>query len=325
MSPHYSIAIQIVTYNNQHTIDVCLKSLEKQTFRDYVVCFIDNNSQDKTVSVAKKHAVNILIQNKVNIGYAAGHNQAVRMTKSNYVLTLNPDVVLDKDFLKNMVEAMDTAGDTIGSASGLLLRINTIHEKSGIVDSAGLFMRKNRRQGLRYEGTSSTLVQKGTEQIFGPDGAAAFYRRKMLEDIKIGNQYFDEDFFMHKEDVDICWRAQLRGWKSLFVPSAACYHIRSFRSDKRQQMQPFLKTCAVRNRYYLIIKNDKITHILKDFFPIAFYDLGIFFYLLLFERSSLVAYIDVVKNFKTMMEKRKIIQSRAIASYNDIARWFTQS
>ena len=322
MQTYHSIAVHIVTHNNQETIGACLLSLEKQSHRDYTICLIDNNSQDKTVVIAKKYKVDIVKPNTVNVGYAAGHNQAIRMTKSNYVLTLNPDVVLNDNFLKNMKQAFDRADDFIGSASGLLLRINMICEKSDIVDSAGLYMQKNRRQGLRYEGTSLHFLPKGTEQIFGPDGAAAFYRRRMLEDIKIGDQYFDNDFFMHKEDVDVCWRAQLRGWKSLFIPSAVCYHIRSFRPGKRQNMQPFLKMCAVRNRYYLLIKNEKMSHILHNFFPIILYDLGIFFYLLLFEWSSLGAYRGVVKNLKTMMEKRKFIQSRAIASQQDIAQWF---
>lgn len=299
-----SVSIHIVTYNNEKLIKKCIRCLLLQTYKNFSILVIDNASLDQTVEICRKLPIQ-LVTNRKNIGYAAAHNQGVRLTKSKYILTLNADVFLQKDFLKFMVFSLEKEM-RVGSAAGFLLRINGLQETPSCIDGTGLFMRKNRRQGLLHEGEQIHTLEK--RYILGPDGAAAFYRRKMLEDIAIQKEIFDEDFFMHKEDVDIVWRAQRAGWKSLFVPDAIAWHIRTFRSGQRKNIPTSLRSMALRNRYLLLIKNDTGPYFLRDIVSILFYEVQIFFYVLFFERDSFQAYREAFSLMNTMKKKRTYIQ-----------------
>ena len=159
-------------------------------------------------------------------------------------------------------------------------------------------------------------------RIFGPDGAAAVYRRAMLEDISIGGEVFDEDFFMHKEDIDICWRAQLRGWESAYVPKAVAHHIRHFRPGKRQDVPPTMRSDALRNRYLMMIKNEIPRHLLRDLPRVLIYDLGTFSYVMLNERGSLGAYRSAWRLRRRMLEKRRLIQARKMVPWQYMRQWF---
>lgn len=312
------VAVQLVTYNNEQTLEVCLASLRRQRYTRYELIVVDNNSTDATRAILTKHRIQY-IANNANIGYAAGHNIALGLSQSEYVLTLNPDVALGPAFLETLVARMRGA-KALGSASGLLYRVNTMHERSQVVDSAGLFITPDRRQRLRLSATSPLTVRE--QKVFGPDGAAAFYRRAMLEDINFGNGVFDEDFFMHKEDVDICWRAKLRGWESVVVPEATAYHIRTFRAGHRKNIDRRMRMLAVRNRYYLMIKNELLPLFVRDCFWIIAYDIGIFLYVLFFERSSLPAYTMVIRALPSLLMKRSLIQKNRRAGSKEMAQWF---
>jgi len=161
-----------------------------------------------------------------------------------------------------------------------------------------------------------------SQPIFGPDGAAAFYRRAMLEDIRLMGEVFDTDFFMQKEDIDVCWRAQLRGWGSLYVPDALAYHIRAFRPGLRERVPAEMRFLGIRNRYLLMMKNEILAHFLRDLPAIAVYDLAIIAYLLFRERQSLSAFRSVGRLAGRMMQKRRMIQASKRVGWRDMARWF---
>jgi len=297
------VAVTIVTYNSALVIGRCLHNLQKQTYRNFSICVVDNASTDRTVSIVRQYAAQCLI-NKTNMGYAVGHNLAIAHTKSRYVLTLNPDVFLHPLFIDSMVRVMD-ALPLVGSASGLLLRINSARDKqSFVVDSAGLYMKSNGRQGLRFENMNSNLLPPILAPIFGPDGAAAFYRRTMLKHIAIAGEIFDEDFFMHKEDVDIAWRAKRAGWMSVFNPHAQALHIRTFRPGKRDQVSGDVKMFGLRNRYLLLLKNGSFLEYISKFIPIFIYDIGVFIYVLVKEHTSLPAYASAIRLTRKILQKR---------------------
>lgn len=315
------IFIHLVTHNDEKSIFFCLKSLQKQTFKDFKVLIIDNNSCDKTLKIIEKFNFPI-IRNTENIGYPAAQNEALKNTKSRFVLTLNADVILEKNFLYYLVKNFNYQSEKIGMASGKILRIDFVGQKPTKIDDCGLFMRKNRTQGLVYENELVSFPSSKKILIFGPDGAAAFYKKELLEDIKINGEYFDNDFFMFKDDIDVAWRAQLRDWQGVFIPQAIAYHIRTFRPKQRKKVSTTFKWVSVRNRYYLMIKNDNFFYFLKDFFRILTYDFGILGYILLFEQKSLVAYFSLLINFKKMLKKRQMIQEKIKASPKTVRKWF---
>lgn len=315
-----SISVHIVTHNSAATIDTCLDSLSAQHGVDFSLLVIDNASADGTAARVRGHGIPLIINDR-NVGYAAAHNQAIDCTQSDYILTLNPDVWLHPDYLKTMLAALED-DLSIGSAAGCLLRVERLGEEPQAIDSVGLYMRRNRRQGLRGEGQPISARPAHPEPIFGPDGAAAFYRRAMLEDVRIAGEVFDPDFFMHKEDVDICWRAQLRGWASVYVPGAVAHHVRGFRPGQRGRVSSEMRCYGMRNRYLLMLKNEQFPHFLRDVWLIALYDLGIFGYVLLRERATLRAYRSVLALSRRMLRKRRLIQRGRRVGWREISRWF---
>lgn len=327
-SHNNKVNIQIVTFNDEKIIENCLKAVFAQTYKNFSVTCVDNFSKDNTLKILEQWPVKI-IKNKKNRGFAIAHNQALKVTNGEFVLLLNPDVSIKPNFLEEMMAVFtDKNNDNVGSASGCLLRINKLGERSKIIDGCGLFMNRNRRQNLIAEGMSLEKFEKniGNEPfyIFGPDGAAPFFRRKMLEDIKINKEYFDEDFYINKEDVDLCWRSQIYGWQSLAIPRAKAFHIRTFRAgrENRRRVPLFIRRAAVRNRYLLLLKNEQLIHFLRDLFFILIYEIKIFIYLLLFEPSSLIAYLDVIRFFKKTLKKRRIIQPKRKTSWQRLDIWF---
>lgn len=314
------VSVHIVTYNSTQTIATCLQSLHAQIDADFDVHIIDNGSKDGTVQQILALGFDVIC-NPVNRGYAAAHNQLLERTSSTYVLTLNPDVQLAPNYIAALTDTLDHDA-CLGSASGCLLRVDRLSDEPMYIDSAGLLMHRSRHQGLRAE--KIPLSKRPTQPIpiFGPDGAAAFYRRAMLEDIRLFGEVFDTDFFLQKEDIDICWRAQLRGWQSVYVPAAIAKHIRTFRPGQRERVSPDLRFYGIRNRYLLIMKNDIAAHFWRDLWAIALYDLLIVGYVLLRERSSSHAFLSAFSLIKMMMKKRRAIQSRRRVDWHDMQRWF---
>lgn len=314
------ISVHIVTYQSASTIETCLEALLRQQDADFAVCVIDNASRDDTVARVRRFDVPLRV-NTHNSGYAAAHNQAIDQTSSDYVLTLNPDVQLQPGFLAAVIGAMDTQPQA-GSAAACLLRVDQLGQPPQVMDGSGLYMRRSRRQGLRNEGIAIDQRPRQHLPIFGPDGAAAVYRRAMLDDIRIDGEVFDHDFFMHKEDVDVCWRAQLRGWEAVYVPGAVAHHVRAFRPGQRDRVSPEMRFLGLRNRYLLMLKNEHPAHFLRDLPWIAAYDLGILGYVLLRERGSLAAYRSLFGLRRQMLAKRRSIQGGRKADWRTIAARF---
>lgn len=302
------VTVQTVTYNHEMTIRACIESVLAQTYQPIEIIAIDNASTDNTHLILQSLDLHY-VANSQNIGYAAAHNQALALANGHYILTLNPDAILEANFVAQMVGYLEEHPQ-VGSASGLLLRVEELNEKPYIVDGAGLYIQRSRRQRLRYENMPYEAVPATITPIFGPDGAAAFYRRSMLDDIAIEGQYFDEDFFMHKEDVDLCWRAQLYGWSSVCIPQAIAHHVRGFRPGQRLGVGQAMRFWSVRNRYLKLIKNECWAHFWRDLPFILAYDVAILAYLLLFERASLKAYASMWQMRKKMLAKRRIIRQK---------------
>ncbi|MDZ4765862.1 MAG: glycosyltransferase family 2 protein [Chloroflexota bacterium] len=333
-----TVSVHIVTYNSAATFDACLSAALSQKGVDFGIHVWDNASTDATLEIAARHGVAVTASRQ-NIGYAAAHNCLIDSTQSDYVLTLNPDARLLPGFLLAMAERLDE-GARIGSAAGSLLRVEALGDNATSIDSTGLIMQRNRRQGLANEGQSVDLLSKLSNdgfarEIFGVDGACAFYRRAMLEDIRIPHpapaavrggeqrgEIFDEDFFMHKEDVDVAWRARLRGWAAVYLPRAVAHHVRAFRPGQRARVSAYMRFLGTRNRYWLMLKNEIEAGFWHDLPMIAAYDAGIVAYLLAREWRSLPALTAAWRGRARMLEKRRLIQAARRVEWAEMRRWF---
>ena len=290
------VSIIIVTHNSFSTIRPCLDSIKSQSYKDLEIILIDNNSKDGMGDFLKSHYTEIrLIENEENLGFAKANNQGIFLSKAKYVLTLNPDAVLDKDFIFTIMEFIKKENNSqIGMISGKLLRMQ------GILDSTGLVLTRFRRFFDRGSGEIDNGKYNRTERVFGPCAAAAFYKRDMIEDIKINDECFDEDFFCFAEDVDLAWRANKRGWICCYVPEARCFHFRTSRGYKKSLIQYY----SFRNRYFMNVKNDRFNIFTVP--SILFYDIPRFLFMLFTNHLSFRAVKEIIYYTPKMLGKRKI-------------------
>ncbi|MEC1744268.1 glycosyltransferase family 2 protein [Schinkia azotoformans] len=315
------IAVQIVTYNSESEIVPCLKSIKEQSYPISDILVVDNQSMDGTVDCLKTspyYQDMTLVENKVNNGFAGGHNQAFQLSDSDYVLVLNPDVQLHPDYVYHLVQELEQ-NLQVGAATGKLYR----EQEHQVLDSSGLIIKKNHRAFDRGAGETDNGQYDRVEDIFGVSGAAAMYRREMIADVSIDGEFFDETFFAYKEDVDVAWRAQLFGWKAMFVPEAVAHHKRGWQGEKkRTQISLKVRKYSYINRYYTMLKNDSFFYLLLHLPIILFYEVLSLGYATLKEREILSSWKDFRKNFYGMMNKRKIVKNKRKVPYREVYRYF---
>jgi GT2 family glycosyltransferase len=316
------LTISIVTWNSEKTIIHCVESVLNQSFRDFTLYLVDNNSGDNTVALLETLSDSRikLFRQKENTGFCGGHNFAIRHSSSEFVLLVNPDVIMNKDYVEKALQRMET-DKHIGTVCGLLLQQPYDHPEC-VIDSAGLELKRSGIMRMRYHAMKPGDVRLEPEKVFGADGALPMYRRAMIDDISYQGQFFDEMFFAHKEDWDVSWRGHLYGWTTFFDPSCVAIHPRHFKPESikvRNNIAPQIKVHSVKNQLILLLKNERLSSFLLNGIFILPRQLMIFFFILFAERSSLKAYTFVLNHYKEIMQKREVIQSKKVAHDNSVA------
>ncbi len=319
-----SVAVSIVSFNGKPFLRRCLDGVLSQTYRPIEVSVLDNASEDGSAEFVASNFPSVeLTRSRVNLGFGGGHNVIIRRTQSPFVLVLNQDAFLSPTFIEELIAEVKQRPE-VGIAGGKLYSLRNGGAYGGdVIDMTWLDLEKKRRQVCYAHGLPDEDKSHAPTFAFAMDGAAMLLRRSMLADIKIDQQYFDEDFFAGKEDLDISWRAQLFGWKCLYVPSAVGHHLRTFTpQDKRPNIPDALRAGSIRNRYLLMIKNDSFRHIVKHLLHIATYEAKIMAYVLLYERSSLKGYAQALRLLPRTLRKRRLIMDRRKVDDAYIMSWF---
>jgi len=309
------VSVCIVTYNSAQDIEDCLHAVQRQSFPLASIVVVDNASTDGTREVLARCGDGIrLILNERNNGFAGGQNQAIAASApSDYVLVLNPDVSLDPDYIAEIVAFMER-DPRIGSATGMLVRA----DRPDTMDSAGLVLRQDRNAADLAAG-EPTANWTSPREIFGVSGAAAVYRRAMIEDVADGGQFFDEDFFAYKEDVDVAWRARHLGWTAVYVPSARAVHRRGWKPGGRRSVPIFVRRHSYQNRFFTLIKNEPAGPHLFLLLPrLLLIEAAKLCYILLFEPGLLACWPRILKLLPAMLGKRRRLLKRAVSKRGGI-------
>jgi len=320
------VSINILNINEKHYLGRCLEGVLVQTYSPLEITVLDNGSTDGSAEFVRQHFPTVrLVENGRNLGYCAAHNKAIALTKGELVMPLNADCFLTPTFVAEMVAAIE-ADEKIGAEQGKLLLVRpevaTGRPPEALIDTTGIIITKSRRNFDRGQGQRDNGPFSQPGEVFGASGAAPLYKRAMLEDIKIGAEYFDESFFLYREEVDLAWRARLRGWRCVYVPSAVAYHARRFSPATRRQQPRWLRRLSYRNRYLMLIKNDTWPNILRHLPHILAFEAAMLAYVFVREPHLLGALPDLLRLLPQAWRKRAIIQRRALAKPGEIARWF---
>lgn len=239
-----SVAVIIPNYNGKKYLNDCLKSLEKQTYRDFSVIVVDNGSEDGSLEYLKNNFPSVrVISLGSNTGFANAVNEGIRASDSKYVFLLNNDTVCDEGAIESLVKVLDSK-PKVFSAQAKMLRMKEPH----LVDDAGDYYCALGWTVVPSKDKESELFSK-RKQITSACAGAAVYRREVFD--KIG--MFDEAHFCYLEDVDVGYRARLFGYDNVMEPSAVVYHVGSGSSGSRYNT--FKVELTASNNLYFIYKN----------------------------------------------------------------------
>jgi GT2 family glycosyltransferase len=319
------VSVTLVTYNSGRFIKRCLESVLEQKYAHLEVIVIDNASTDGTVDLLEQFQDTCRIHhNTENTGFAAAQNQAIALSSGEWVLALNPDMLLLPDFIQELVVA-GHLDQKIGTVCGKLLTIQATFDlpEKQLIDSTGIYFTPM----LRHLDRGSQQVDNGHylnfEYVFGATAAAALYRREMIDDISIQGEFFDPDFFVYREDADVAWRAQLLGWRCIYTPVARGYHVRKVLPGNRHALPPEINMHSVKNRFLMRIKNMTPDLYRRNWLSITGRDLVVIGACLVREHTSLQAFAYLFRNWRRVLAKRREIMKRRRVKDDYIASWFS--
>ncbi|MFU7515535.1 glycosyltransferase family 2 protein [Clostridium sp. HCS.1] len=315
------ISLVIINYNNKSYLRRCLNSILNQTYKNLEIIFIDNESKDGSYDFMQEEYSNeniILISNSINNGYSGAANQGIKLSKGKYVMILNPDIIMEEDFIEKMYGFIES-DERIGALSGKLLKYDFKNDKKlNYIDSTGIIMFKSTRCVDRGQNEEDLGQYDKIEQVFGVCGAAPMYRRSALEKVKIFDEYFDEDFFAYKEDIDLSWRLNLAGYKNMYYPKAIAYHGRGLGSSNggilnfirnRKSQSEFLRGISNRNHIMMLWKNNVNDFLNKYKLYILKRQILLIVYMLIYERFNIKYYIQARKlKFKIIRKREEFIR-----------------
>ena len=294
-----------------------------QVYRPIDIIVIDNASIDGSVEWIRANYPGVLLKcYKENRGFSAALNEGIRTTDAPFILSINPDVILQPDCIMQMVKVM-LEEPKVGIVSPKLFRF----DNNQLLDSTGLFINRRRCPYDRGQGEIDRGQYNKYKYVFGSCGALALYRREMLEDLAFKDEYFDEDFFAYYEDADLAWRAQLCGWQAIFEPQAVASHVRGWGDTLRKQGKKDAQgpRLALRNRYLMSLKNDRLSNFVVDFPLILAAELPRLLFAAIHMPSVLLGIFDFFILLNTMVQKRRSLWQKPGVKESNLRPWFVES
>jgi len=318
--------VLIVTRNSAETLSACLDAVLHLKPQPSDILVLDNASIDLSGDIARKAGVRLECL-KSNTGFTGGMNTGLGLLKSPWVLSLNPDCAPASDFVDILFRSMARTGkmDEISSATGLLMRASGPSlEATALVDSAGMVVTPSGRHDDRCSGQRLTDIKLRPAWVFGGTGAATLYRRRALEDIAYEDgAVFAPSFFAYREDAELAWRLQWRGWRCLFENTAVAAHRRALRPElQRRSIPPEINRYSVRNRFLMRIHCADFSWHFRCFPDWFLRDLIVLGACLSLETSSLPGILDLAGLRSDAMRRRRWVLSRRKISSRQMTRWF---
>ncbi len=237
-------SVVIPTWNGAHHLRTCLHSLEAQSERSFETILVDGGSTDGTCELLESEFPDIArsaIWLPFNRGFAAAVNAGIRSSTANNIVLLNNDTEAEPDWLAELLKAFD-ADERIGLVTSKVM----LFDNRAALHTTGDQVLKNGNASNRGAWEVDLGQYDALTDVFGASGAAMAARRALFEDIGL----FEEAFESYMEDVDLAWRARLRGWRCVYVPRAVVYHRLSATGGGS-----YASYRVARNRIWVIARN----------------------------------------------------------------------
>lgn len=299
------VTVIIPNYNGLAFMEPCFATLKSQTYKEFTVLVVDNGSTDGSVEWLRQQGINSIFL-KENIGFSGAVNLGIRKADTPYVILLNNDIKADKDYVGEMVKAMDLSPKIFSISSKM---IQMYHPE--LMDDAGDMYSVMGWAYQRGVGHPSSGYNRPF-RIFSACAGAAIYRREVFDQIG----YFDEMHFAYLEDLDVGYRAKIAGYHNFYCPKAVVYHVGSGTSGSKYNS--FKVRLAARNNIYVNYKNMPFLQLLLNAFPIC---LGMFLKYRFFKAIGFEKdYVAGLKEgFRTLKSCQKVkYQSKNLIHYISI-------
>jgi len=321
-------AVIVVTHDHAGTLPACLDAVAALDPAPTEVVVVDNASSDGSAEIAASRTDPPLklIRETANTGFAAAVNRGLEETSSPWVLLLNPDCAPRPDFVAQLLDAVEqrSEADAIASVTGRLIRAADVDlNPSGILDAAGMVVTAEGRHFDRGAGEPDDARFTTPAWVFGGTGAATLFRRVALDDVAYPDgQVMAESFFAYREDAELAWRLQWRGWRCLYAPDAIAIHGRGFRPESGRTGHELVNRLSVRNRFLLRLHCADLGWHLRCFPWWKIRDLMVIGACLTIELSSLPALGQVIRGRSEALARRRWVMSRRRVPSRHLSRWF---
>lgn len=214
--PGPRVAVIIPNWNGAHLLRPCLASLLAQTYDGFEVIVVDNASHDESLALIEREFPTVrTLALSTNGGYSGGCNAGIQHSQAEIVVMLNNDTEAEPDWLAHLIAGLDRHPEAGMATSRIML-----YDRRDVLNAAGDLYRRDGTPDSRGVWQPYGPPYDREELVFGGSGGALALRRAMLDEIGL----FETAFFMYCEDVDLSWRAQLAGYRCVYVPDAVIYH-----------------------------------------------------------------------------------------------------
>ena len=307
------VSVIFVIYDARRYIPRVFDAVMNQTHQDLEVIAVINKSTDGSrEEIQKKYPQVKIIDRGKNLGFAEGNNAGILQATGEFIQLVNQDLILEPNYVAEMLQAFADSG--VAAATGKLLRYDfDNNQKTKIIDSTGITMSSSGRARDRGQMQLDAGQFDGQPDVFAVSGAAAMYRKSALEKVRYKDEYFDQDFFMYWEDVDLSWRLNRAGFKNVYVPAAIGYHGRTAGQSAGGYLHLFkfirhhsklsrqIRRWNYKNHILMYLKNTprvSLLFVLREAVMLG--------YIAVFEPSTLGVVPELLRQMKSLKDKRKV-------------------
>lgn len=315
------VTVCVVTHDCEADIAPFLAAIDALDPAPAEIVAVDSGSRDGTVDALAAAAVECPLRIEPvaeNIGFARGMNRAIEGTSTPWILALNADTRPAPDLLARLIACARATSRPVGAVTGRLTRLETPDR----LDACGMYLTWPWRHHDRGSGARDRGQWMERQRVFGATGAAVLLRRAALDDVAIDGEHLAGEFHSYREDAELAFRLQERGWEVLYEPTAAVAHRRTGTPKRRRRMPAHVNYHSLKNRYLLRAYHQGGLNFLLTLAPTLVRDLAALAYALVVERRSLPAYGWLWAHRREILAKRRRIRARRTRSQRRVDRWF---